>query len=36
MPLPSYLKMHGEAKMSAAEKDTLLQWAQQLGMALRG
>lgn len=36
MPLPSYLKMHSEANISAAEKNTLIQWARALEFELRG
>ena len=36
MPLPSYLWVHGDAKLSAAEKSTLLTWAKSLEEQLRG
>jgi signal recognition particle subunit SEC65 len=36
MPLPSYLWLHGEAKLTAVEKDALLSWARSLEIKLRG
>lgn len=36
MPISSYTWVHGDAKLSAAEKDTLLRWAKGLEMQLRG
>jgi hypothetical protein len=36
MPLPSYLWIHGDAKLTAAEKKTLLAWAHKLEAHLRG
>lgn len=35
MPLPSYLWMHGDAKLSDGEKSTLIRWAKDLETALR-
>lgn len=35
MPLPSYLWIHSDAKLSATEKDALMQWAKGLETQLR-
>lgn len=35
MPLPSYLRVHRDAVLSAAEKDTLLHWSKALETSLR-
>ncbi len=35
MPLPSYLWVHGDAKLSAAERDTLFLWSKGLEESLR-
>lgn len=33
MPLDSYISMHGEANLSQAQRETIINWAEELGQA---